>query len=207
MNIEEIFIRNPQGVRETLKNKTVGIAGCGGLGSNIAVSLVRAGIGNLIIVDYDVVDISNLNRQFFFLNDIGEFKVDAIRKYLTQINFQVKISGFNKELTPDNISDYFAGVDIMVEAFDLAEKKRWLIDNWLRKYSSIPLVCGSGLSGYGKTNDLGVMRAGNLFVCGDQSTDSIIDGLCSVRVSIVANMQANCVVEILMKEYNNDYNK
>lgn len=204
MNYEEIFTRNPSQVRMVLKESTVGIAGCGGLGSNIAVSLVRAGIGKLIIADYDIVETSNLNRQHFLIEDIGRYKVNAIQKYLLQINPKVKIRAITREITPKNLISYYDMADVMIEAFDTAERKRWLLDNWISRYPNVPLIVASGLSGYGNSNDLKVTKAGNLYVCGDQTTNSKKDGLCSARVSIVANMQANTAIEILMKEAEND---
>ena len=199
MNIEEIFIRNVPGTREHLLHKKVGIAGCGGLGSNIAVSLVRAGIGELIIADYDCVELSNLNRQYFFLEDVGKMKTEALKALLHRINPGVKIEVFNEELTPGNIVDIFASVDLMIEAFDLGDRKRWLIDAWSRHHKNIPLVCGSGVAGYGRSDEIKTVRAGNLYVCGDQTSD-MKDGLCSTRVALVANMQANTAIEILMEK-------
>ncbi len=198
MNFEDIFVRNAPGVRETLRTSKVGIAGCGGLGSNIAVSLVRAGIGELIIADFDRVELSNLNRQYYFLEDVGERKTGALKNILLRINPQVKLKTITEELTPENVPNLFSGVEVMIEAFDLAERKKWLIDTWSRHHSSVPLVCGSGVAGYGKNNELKTVRAGNLYVCGDQSSD-MKEGLCSSRVAVVANMQANVVIEILMK--------
>ena len=198
MNIEELFIRNVPGMRDKLRKSRVGIAGCGGLGSNIAVSLVRAGIGELIIADFDQVEPSNLNRQYFFLEDIGKMKTDALRDILLRINPEVVIRTIKEELTPSNLSDLFSGVDVMVEAFDLADRKYWLIDNWSRYHKDIPLVCGSGVAGFGRNNELKTVRIGNLYVCGDQRSD-MKDGLCAARVALVASMQANSVIEILMQ--------
>ena len=198
MNIEELFIRNVPGMRDKLRKSRVGIAGCGGLGSNIAMSLVRAGIGELIIADFDQVEPSNLNRQYFFLEDIGKMKTDALRDILLRINPEVVIRTIKEELTPSNLSDLFSGVDVMVEAFDLADRKYWLIDNWSRYHKDIPLVCGSGVAGFGRNNELKTVRIGNLYVCGDQRSD-MKDGLCAARVALVASMQANSVIEILMQ--------
>jgi len=96
MNFEDIFIRNVPGIREKLRTGKVGIAGCGGLGSNIAVSLVRAGIGSLKIADYDKVELSNLNRQYYFLEDVGKLKTEALKNLLWQINPEVNITSINE---------------------------------------------------------------------------------------------------------------
>ena len=198
INIEEIFIRNVPGSRERLIRCRAGIAGCGGLGSNIAVTLVRAGIGELIIADYDRVVLSNLNRQYYFLEDVGKLKTDALQDILLRINPQVKIKTIVEKLTPANIGELFSGVDIMVEAFDQGESKKWLINSWSSHHSDIPLVCGTGVAGFGKTGELKTVRIGKHYFCGDQSSD-MKEGLCPARVAIVANMQANTVIEILMK--------
>jgi len=201
MNIEDVFARNVPKMREKLKASKVGIAGCGGLGTNIAVSLVRAGIGELLLADFDRVELSNLNRQYFFLDDIGKMKTEALKEILLQINPEVKITTINEELTPINVIAIFSEVDVMVEAFDLADRKFWLIDSWSRHHKETPLVCGSGVAGYGKSNELKMVRIGNLYVCGDQRSD-MKDGLCSARVALVANMQANTVIEIIMQKEN-----
>ncbi|MBW6514997.1 MAG: sulfur carrier protein ThiS adenylyltransferase ThiF [Candidatus Cloacimonetes bacterium] len=199
MNIEDLFLRNVPKMREKLKANKVGIAGCGGLGTNIAVSLVRAGIGEILLADFDKVELSNLNRQYFFLDDIGKMKTEALKEIIQRINPEVKITTINEELTPQNVVEIFSDIDVMVEAFDLADRKYWLIDSWSRHHKEIPLVCGSGVAGYGKSNELKMVRIGNLYVCGDQRSD-MKDGLCSARVALVANMQANTVIEIIMQK-------
>jgi sulfur carrier protein ThiS adenylyltransferase len=198
INVEDIFIRNVPGTRERLIKCRAGIAGCGGLGSNIAVTLVRAGIGELIIADYDRVELSNLNRQYYFLEDVGRLKTEALTDILHRINPQVKITTITEKLNPDNIGEFFSGVDIMVEAFDQGENKKWLINRWSGINNDIPLVCGSGVAGFGKSDELRTVKVGKHYYCGDQSSD-MKEGLCPARVAIVANMQANMVIEILMK--------
>ncbi len=197
MNIEEIFVRGVPGVRETLKKATIGLAGCGGLGSNIAISLVRAGLGSIITADYDKIELSNLNRQQYLIDDVGKDKTEALKSYLLRINPELNIVTICAELTPHNIVSYFLEADLMIEAFDAADKKKWLIDVWLRKTKK-PIVCGSGVSGYGKSNEIKLVKNGNLFVCGDQKSE-MTEGLCSARVAMVANMQANTAIEILMQ--------
>ena len=188
-----------QEMREILRGKTVGIAGCGGLGSNAAVALVRAGIGSLIIADFDIVEESNLDRQYYFRDDIGKFKVDALAKHLKNINPAVDVISHNIELTPKNVPEIFGDADILIEAFDEAENKKWLIEIWTKLFPEKSIICGNGIAGYGNTNKLKVIRMGKIYFCGDNETDSSI-GLCSARVAIVANMQANVAIEILMEQ-------
>jgi sulfur carrier protein ThiS adenylyltransferase len=194
----DIFSRNVPGTTEILQKSCIGIAGCGGLGSNAAVSLVRAGVGTLILIDFDVVEASNLNRQFFFQSDIGKKKVEALSFYLKAINPDVNLITHNCEITPQNVADLFGSADLLIEAFDRAERKKWLIESWCRAYPNKPIVCGNGLSSFGKSEDLKVTKIGNIYFCGDGKTDMTM-GLCSARVAIASNMEANTAIEILVK--------
>lgn len=203
MDIEDIFKRNVPGTRDVLSRKTVAIAGCGGLGSNAAVALARAGIGKLIIADCDVVELSNLNRQYYFLADVGKKKTDALAAHLRGINPQLNIRAHFTELTPGTVCELFAEADLLIEAFDRAESKAWLIETWCVHFPNKPVVCASGLSGYGSTGTLTVRRSGNIVMCGDFETDMSI-GLTSSRVAIAANMQANEAIEILIRGINKD---
>jgi sulfur carrier protein ThiS adenylyltransferase len=196
---EQIFTRNVPGTRAALSRKTVAVAGCGGLGSNAAAALVRAGIGKLIIADHDLVELSNLNRQYYFMSDIGKRKTDALSMHLMGINPALQLESYFVELTPETVCEYFQHADLLIEAFDRAESKAWLIESWCTHFPRKPIVCASGLSGYGNTLTLTVRRAGNIVMCGDFETDMSM-GLMSSRVAIAANMQANEAIEILLKE-------
>ena len=198
MNQQELFKRNVPGSFEILQKSTVGIAGCGGLGSNAAVALVRAGIGKLILADNDVVEESNLNRQYFFQSDIGKTKVEALTYHLNAINPQMNCEMINKRLESDDIAGIFESADLIIEAFDRAEEKAWLIESWCKAFPKRPIVCASGISGIGSTEELKVKNAGNIWIIGDGESDMSM-GLCSARVAIAANMQANCAIELLVK--------
>ncbi|MBN2789923.1 MAG: sulfur carrier protein ThiS adenylyltransferase ThiF [Candidatus Delongbacteria bacterium] len=195
--MNEIYTRNVPGMTEVLSKASVGIAGCGGLGSNAAVSLVRAGVKDLVIADFDVVEKSNLNRQYYFLKDIGKKKVEVLSDRLKEINSECKIKVFDKKLERSDISGVFGDVDILIEAFDKAESKQWLIEEWSSKFPSRPIVSGNGIGGLGKNEKLSVKKIGSLYFCGDGES-SEEEGLCSAKVSIVANMQASLVIELLM---------
>lgn len=199
LQIEDIFERNVPGTRRILSKRTVAIAGCGGLGSNVAVALARAGIGKLIITDPDVIELSNLNRQYYFVKDVGKKKTDALSSHLLSINPGLKVESHFIELTRENVCHLFKKADLLIEAFDKAESKAWLIETWCTHFPNKPIICGSGLSGYGSTNKLTVQRSGNIVICGDFETDMSM-GLISSRVAIVANMQANEAIEILVKK-------
>lgn len=193
---KKLFSRNVPGLTKKLQQGTVGIAGCGGLGSNAAVALTRAGIGKLYLADFDIVERSNLNRQYYFQDDIGKIKVEALSAHLKNINPFIDLEVFNLKLSQDNIIDIFKDVDILIEAFDKAESKHWLIQSWCKKFKGKPIIVGSGVSGLGNFNSMKIVKSGNIYICGDGETDMKI-GLCSSRIAIAANMQANTAIEIL----------
>lgn len=200
-----LFERNVPGITEILAKKTVAIAGLGGLGSNAAVSLARCGIGRLIIADCDKVELSNLNRQAYFLGDVGKTKTEALAEHLKNINPDLKLECYSIFLTKDNIKGLFGEADLLIEAFDLAESKAWLIESWCTLFPNKPIICASGLAGYGDTESLKVQKSGNIIMCGDGISDMSMGLTCS-RVVMVANMQVNEAIEILIKSngVNND---
>jgi sulfur carrier protein ThiS adenylyltransferase len=196
--MESLFSRNAPETIKILQNSKIGIAGCGGLGSNVAVMLTRAGIGELILVDFDKVELSNLNRQHFFLSDIGKIKVEALSCHLKNINPDIKLNVINRKLVKEDIEPLFKEADILIEAFDKAEEKTWLIKEWLKNFKTKPVICGSGISGYGKSEEIKMQCSGNLFMIGDQTSEPT-EGLCCPRINIVAAKQANLAIELLMK--------
>jgi len=187
-------------IKEKLRTRTVGIAGCGGLGSNCAVALARVGIGTLIITDFDVVSESNLNRQYFFFNQIGEPKAPALKRVIHHINPSVSVISYELKLDPEHIVRYFKDCDVIVEAFDQAEQKEMLIETVLSAFPEKPIVVGLGMAGWGMNESIHYRKSGNLHICGDESTEisEEVPPL-APRVGIVANMQANTVLEILLK--------
>lgn len=192
-------------IKTILSKKVVGIAGAGGLGSNCAASLVRSGIGKLIIADFDTVSEANLNRQFYFHDQIGMNKVDALRENLLRINPLALLQIHNTKVTPENISLLFSVCDIVVEAFDDAAQKQMLIEYMLFNHPHIPLVAASGMAGYGMREQLIVIKSGNLYICGDGSSEvSEENPPMAPRVGIVSNMEADVVIELLLNKEVND---
>jgi len=185
--------------KEKIANKVIGIAGCGGLGSNCAVALARIGIGKLIIADFDVIIESNLNRQYFFYEQIGQKKAFALKENINKINPAVVVEAHDIKLNPQNILTLFAKCDIIVEAFDLAEMKQMIIETVLSDMPDKYIVAGSGLAGWGYNNTLKTIQYDKLFICGDGELE-VSETLppLAPRVGIVANMQANQVFELLM---------
>lgn len=188
-------------IKKRLRKHSIGIAGAGGLGSNCAVSLVRAGIGSLVIADFDVVNESNLNRQFFFRDQIGMKKVKALADNLYRINPYLDLTLVAKKITPHNFSDYFSHCHALVEAFDLADQKQMLIETLMDKFPQKPLIVGSGMAGWGNNNTIKTEKFDNIYVCGDGVSEIAHENPpIGPRVAIVANMQANQVLEILLGE-------
>ncbi|PKO98290.1 MAG: thiamine biosynthesis protein ThiF [Bacteroidetes bacterium HGW-Bacteroidetes-8] len=186
-----------------LSQKVVGIAGAGGLGSNCAAALVRSGIGKLIIADFDTVSPANLNRQFYFHDQIGMNKVDALRENLLRISPMALLQIHNTKVSPENISLLFSVCDVVVEAFDDAFQKQMLIEYMLAVHPDIPLVAASGMAGYGNREQLVVIKSNNLYVCGDGSSEVSEDNPpMAPRVGIVSNMEADVVIEILLSKAN-----
>jgi sulfur carrier protein ThiS adenylyltransferase len=178
----------------------VGIAGAGGLGSNCAIALARSGVGTLVIADFDVVEPANLNRQYYFSDQVGMAKTDALKENICRIDSSVIVTTHKVRLDTENIPLIFAECDIIVEAFDQASEKEMLIETVQEKMPLIPLIVGSGMAGWGKTDLLKCKKADDfLYVCGDESSEVSDELPCiAPRVGIVSNMQANLVLEILL---------
>lgn len=194
--------RHTPGVHGRLKNATVGIAGVGGLGSAVAVALARVGVGRLIIADFDVVEPSNLNRQQYFIDQIGHFKVDALVENLRRINPYTTVEAQCILLQPENIPSVFADCQIIVEAFDRADMKAMLVNTLLEKMPQSSIVAASGLAGYGKNNTIVTRRiTKRLFLVGDDISEAAPgNGLMAPRVGIAAHHQANQVIRIILGE-------
>lgn len=188
-------------IKSKLQDYTVGIAGCGGLGSNCAVALARTGIGKLIVADFDNIEESNLNRQYFFRDQIGKAKSLALKEIIHKINPEVSVEAHVVKLGPKNIPLLFREADVVIEAFDLKEMKLMLIETMLQEFPEKPLVIGTGLAGWGNNEILNSRKEGNLYICGDETYEvSEEHPPLAPRVGIVANMQANVVLEILLGE-------
>lgn len=204
---EDVFFnvaaaRHTPGVQEKLKQTTVAIAGVGGLGSNIAVMLSRCGIGRLKIFDFDIVDPTNLNRQNYYIRHIGMKKVDALKQILAEINPYITVETYDVFLNEDNIKAYMSDADIVVEAFDKAEYKGILVNEILTQFDSKPIFSGSGMAGYGKSNDIQTKKIGQrLFICGDMVSEAMpFQGLMAPRVSMVAAHQSNAILRWILGE-------
>ena len=194
--------RHTPGVHARLQQSCVGIAGAGGRGSSVAVALARIGVGRLIIADFDVVEPSNLNRQQFFIDQIGCLKVEALAENLARINPYISVEAHPLLLTPDNIPELFAPCQVIVEAFDRADMKAMLVDTVLAVLPAATVVAASGVAGYGP-NDIITTRkvSRRLYLVGDSVSEAKPgSGLMAPRVGIAAHHQANQAVRIILGE-------
>jgi len=188
-------------IKEKLSNSSVGIAGAGGLGSNAAVALARAGIGKLILVDFDKIDESNLDRQYYFLDQVGKIKVEALKDNIKRINSAVKVESLNQKLEKGSMEKPFHDVDVIIEALDNAETKTEFIEEILLKLTDKPIVAASGVAGYGNSDRIVTKRFGSLYMCYDEQAKSSEDDiLLAPRVCLMANWEADLAIEIILGE-------
>ncbi len=194
--------RHTPGVHQKIKKSVVGIAGLGGLGSVVAIALARVGVGTLILADFDVVEPSNLNRQQYYVHQIGMPKVEALRENLSKINPCVSIRTHRERLDPTNMERIFRDAEVVVEAFDRADQKAMLINAVSEQMPGKYVVAASGVAGYGDNNEIQTVRfSSKIFIVGDQKTAARPGvGLMAPRVGIAAHHQANLVLRILLGE-------
>lgn len=189
-----------EGDLKKIQSAKIGIAGLGGLGSNCAANLVRSGVNNLTLVDFDYVEYKNLNRQFYFQNQVGILKVTALAENLKMINPDIKIISFSERIEKDNIFKFFGECEIVVEAFDKAEYKSLLVGTLIPTKKLI--VSASGLAGCGNSDDIKTYRLKeNLIMIGDLKSEADADlPPLSPRVNIAAAKQADAILEYILKK-------
>ena len=192
--------RQGEAVVRQLESAVVGIAGLGGLGSHIAVSLARLGVGKLVLADFDRVDVTNLHRQQYFVEQLGRYKTDALAETLRRVDPWLFCELHPVRLTPENLPGIFAGCSVLCEAFDRPEEKAMLIETALTELPHTVVVSGSGMAGTGSANTIQTVRAMNrLYLCGDGETDVATSGsLTASRVSVCAGHQAHMVLRLLL---------
>ncbi len=194
--------RHTPGVHDKVKRASVGIAGLGGLGSAVAIALARVGVGKLVLADFDVVEPSNLNRQQYFVDQLGLAKCEALAANLARINPYVRLEPHNAKITPENVAEIFGEVDVLVEAFDRADQKAMLMESFAATCPDKPVVMASGLAGHGPSGTIGIRKLGKcVYVIGDlESAARPGRGLMAPRVGVAAHMQANTVLRLLLGE-------
>lgn len=199
---EMMAARNSPEINDALNGAKIGIAGLGGLGSSVAIALARVGVSYLKLVDFDTVDPSNLNRQQYFISNIGKYKTQALADIIAKINPFVNVEIETIKLDENNVNSVFNSCDIVAECFDNPHAKAMLINNLKNKI----IVAASGMAGYGRSDEIKTIKmAKNLYICGDlKSTASIGNGLMAPRVGICAMHQANQILDILIKRVENN---
>lgn len=188
------------GVRARLAESHVAIIGCGGLGSNAAALLVRSGIGGLTLVDFDVVEESNLNRQLFFRDQLGRPKTAALAETLLRIRPEVTLRLHQVCATASGLLELAGDADVVIEAVDTAETKAMIANTLLRERPGLPLVSASGLAGFDTANSVVTERvADNFYLAGDHTSDVRDDlPLLASRVMVAAAHEAHAAVRILL---------
>lgn len=195
--------RHGEKIQNIFESATVAICGLGGLGSNIAFALARAGIGKLILIDFDSVDITNLHRQQYKANQIGISKTQALRENLLEIAPYVTIENHSVRISENNAEELLEKADIICEAFDDAECKAMLVNLVNERMSGKYLVSASGMAGFGSANAIRTRRLSKQFyICGDGTSDVQSEGsLVASRVMLCAAHQAHMVLRILTEQY------
>lgn len=194
--------RHSKETQALLNQGNVAIAGLGGLGSNIAYALARIGVGHLHLIDFDKVDITNLNRQQYFMEHLGMYKTDALKSLLLKINPYLDIKTDCVKVTEDNLASLFQDNDIICEAFDVPEAKALLVNGVLEHFPEKYLVSGSGMAGYESSNLIHTRKVtSHFYLCGDETSEvSYGHGLMAPRVAICAAHEANMVTRLILGE-------
>lgn len=195
--------RHGKELQERFSAATVAICGLGGLGSNIATALARAGIGRLILIDFDKVDITNLHRQQYKAGQIGTYKTEALAENLLEIAPYVQLELHTVRVAEENVTELLQQADIICEAFDDSEAKAMLTNAVLEKLPEKYFIAASGMAGLGSANAIRTRRiAGHFYLCGDECSDVAEGiGLVSSRVMLCGAHQAHAVLRILAKEF------
>lgn len=209
---EEIYAalcqRHGKALQDKLQKAKIAIAGLGGLGSNIAIGLARIGVGQLHLVDFDRVDLTNLNRQHYFIHHLGQYKTEALKKQILEINPYIRVSTDCLKITASNVATLFSDADIICEAFDVPENKAMLVNTVLEQLPDKWLVSGNGMAGYGKSNLIQTKAImSKFYLCGDNISSNEAQPLMAPRVAICAGHEANMVVELIIEHLGKEAEK
>lgn len=199
---QALWERHSVETQEKLSKGRVAIAGLGGLGSNVAFALARIGVGHLHLIDFDRVDLTNLNRQQYFLKHVGRNKTDALKEQLLEINPYLEIITDCVRVTEENLIFLFQEEDIICEAFDDPDAKAMLACGILEQFPDKKLVSASGLAGYESSNLIHTRRVSrNFYLCGDEKTEAVYGkGLMAPRAALCAAHEANMITRLLLGE-------
>lgn len=199
---EALNIRHGEDLQNKISAARVAVCGLGGLGSNIAIALARAGVGHLHLIDFDRVDLTNLNRQQYAVGQLGQYKTDALRETLSLISPYCDVTCDTIQVTEENLPDLLKTEDYICEAFDRADAKAMLVSGVLEHFPEKYLVAASGLAGLGSANTIQTRRVSQRFyLCGDGTSDSSVGlGLVASRVLVCAAHEANMILRLIAGE-------
>ena len=199
---EALNIRHGEDLQNKISAARVAGCGLGWLGSNIAIALARAGVGHLHLIDFDRVDLTNLNRQQYAVGQLGQYKTDALRETLSLVSPYCNVTCDTIKVTEENLPDLLKTEDYICEAFDRAEAKAMLVSGVLEYFPEKYLVAGSGLAGLGSANTIQTRRVSQRFyLCGDGTSDSSVGlGLVASRVLVCAAHEANMILRLIAGE-------
>ena len=199
---EALNIRHGEDLQNKISAARVAVCGLGGLGSNIAIALARAGVGHLHLIDFDRVDLTNLNRQQYAVGQLGQYKTDALRETLSLVSPYCDVTCDTIQVTKENLPDLLKTEDYICEAFDRAEAKAMLVSGVLEHFPEKYLVAASGLAGLGSANTTQTRRVSKRFyLCGDGTSDSSVGlGLVASRVLVCAAHEANMILRLIAGE-------
>lgn len=188
--------------QEKFSRGRVAICGLGGLGSRVAELLTRAGVGYLRLIDFDRLEATNLNRQWYFMEQLGRYKAEALADNLRRITPYAELDVHTVRITEDNLARLLADVDVIVEAFDNATCKAMLVNGVREQFPRCHLVAASGMAGFASANAMRVRRLSeNFYLCGDgRSAAEAGDGLYGARVNICSAQEALVVLQLLAGE-------
>ena len=198
-----LIARHGMELHKRFSSATVAVCGLGGLGSNIAIALARAGVGKLLLIDFDRVDITNLHRQQYKANQIGRYKADALAETLSELAPYTEVEAVIAAITEENLADLLKAADVVCEACDSAETKAMLVNGVLERLPDCYLVAASGMAGMQTPNTIRTRKIMKRFyLCGDEVSDAAETiGLVAPRVMLCAAHQAHTVLRILAGEY------
>jgi sulfur carrier protein ThiS adenylyltransferase len=199
---EALIKRHGEDNQKKFDKAVVAICGLGGLGSNIAICLARAGVGHLTLIDFDFVDVSNLHRQQYKASQVGMAKTEALTANLKEINPYIEIESHQIKLTEDNALPFLEKADIICEAFDSPESKAMLVNLVLEKMPDKYILSGSGMAGFGSANDIKTRKVSKHFYLSGDGVSDVNDGigLISSRVMVCGAQEAHMVLRILIGE-------
>ena len=199
---EALNIRHGEDLQNKISAARVAVCGLGGLGSNIAIALARAGVGHLHLIDFDRVDLTNLNRQQYAVGQLGQYKTDALRETLSLVSPYCDVTCDTIKVTEETLPDLLRNEDYICEAFDCAEAKAMLVSGVLEHFPEKYLVAASGLAGLGSANTIQTRWVSQRFyLCGDGTSDSSVGlGLVASRVLVCAAHEANMILRLIAGE-------